>query len=97
MPDGDRFEKTLHGKWWTLKAMEWQFRKLGQKLHAPAAWQSMVTEFPELQSVASELGARASGDERHVRHSVLQLYRRYAAEWERFAARERLGVRARAA
>jgi 7-cyano-7-deazaguanine synthase in queuosine biosynthesis len=80
-----------------LKAMEWQFRKLGQKLHAPSAWQSLVTEFPELQSIASELGARAGGDERQVRHSLLQLYRRYAAEWERFSARERLGVRARAA
>jgi hypothetical protein len=80
-----------------LKAMEWQFRKLGQKLHATAPWQSLVTEFPELQSVASELGARSDGGDKQVRHSVLQLYRRYVAEWERFSARERLGIRARAA
>lgn len=80
-----------------LRAMEWQFRKLSQKLRGQAPWQSMVTEFPELQSVASELGALSGVGERQVRHSVLQLYRRYAAEWEGFSARERLGARARAA
>jgi 7-cyano-7-deazaguanine synthase in queuosine biosynthesis len=80
-----------------LKAMEWQFRKLSQKLRAAAPWQSIVTEFPELQIIASELGAGDNGGDRQVRHSILQLYRRYAAEWERFSARERLGVQTQAA
>jgi 7-cyano-7-deazaguanine synthase in queuosine biosynthesis len=80
-----------------LKAMEWQFRKLNQKLSVTAPWQNMVTEFPELQSIVSELGAHAGGGDKQVQHSVLQLYRRYAAEWDSFSARELLAPRARAA
>jgi len=80
-----------------LKAMEWQFHKLAQRLAAPEAWQSLITEFPDLQTLASELGARSRGGEPEVSRRLLQLYARYASEWKYFSARERLGVRARAA
>jgi 7-cyano-7-deazaguanine synthase in queuosine biosynthesis len=80
-----------------LKAMEWQFRKLVQKLAAPDAWQSLATEFPDLQTLASELGARSLGGDREVSRQLLQLYKRYGSEWKYFSARERLGVRAQAA
>lgn len=80
-----------------LSAMEWQVRKIGQRLIAPDPWQSMVTEFPELQKIASELGASAGGGERGVRRSVLRLYARYVAEWDKYSARARLATRARAA
>lgn len=80
-----------------LCAMEWQARKIGQRLVAPDPWQSVVTEFPELQKIASELGARATDGEREVRRSLLRLYARYVAEWDRYSARGRLAARARAA
>jgi len=80
-----------------LKAMEWQFRKLAQRLKTPEAWQSLITEFPDLQTLASELGARSRGGELEVSRLLLQLYARYTSEWKYFSARERLGVRALAA
>jgi hypothetical protein len=80
-----------------LNAMEWQYRKISQRLKASDPWQSMITEFPELQNIASELGARSSGGEQEVRRSILRLYARYVAEWDKFSARERFGARARAA
>jgi hypothetical protein len=80
-----------------LSAMEWQFRKISQRLKAPDPWQSMITEFPELQNIASELGTRSNEGEQAVRRLLLRLYGRYVAEWDKFSARERLGARARAA
>lgn len=80
-----------------LGAMEWQARKIAQRLKAHDPWRSMVTEFPELQKIASELGARDGGGEREVRRSVLRLYARYVAEWDGYSARERVAVGARAA
>lgn len=80
-----------------LNAMEWQARKIGQRLKAADPWQSLVTEFPEMQKIASEMGARAEGGEHEVRRSVLRLYARYVAEWDKYSARGRLAARARAA
>ncbi|HWP43727.1 MAG TPA: hypothetical protein VNO14_10860, partial [Blastocatellia bacterium] len=80
-----------------LNAMEWQFRKISQRLRSPDPWHSMVTEFTDLQTIASELGPRTAGGEEEVRRLLLQLYTGYAAEWDKFSARERLGKRTRAA
>jgi hypothetical protein len=80
-----------------LNAMEWQFHKLSQKLQASDPWQSMVTEFTDLQTISSELGARTDVGDKAIRRSVLRLYGRYVAEWGKYSARERLRVRARAA
>jgi 7-cyano-7-deazaguanine synthase in queuosine biosynthesis len=80
-----------------LAAMEWQVRKISQKLKTADPWQSMATEFPELQKIASELGASAAGGEREVSRSLLRLYARYVAEWDGYSARGRLAARARAA
>jgi hypothetical protein len=86
-------EKQLYA----LSAMEWQVRKISQRLKAPDQWQSMVTEFPELQKIASELGARTEGGELEVRRSILSLYARYIAEWDKYSARARFGAGTRAA
>jgi hypothetical protein len=93
----DQKVKASEKQLYALGAMEWQVRKISQKLKAPDQWQSMVTEFPGLQEIASELGTRAEGGEREVRRSILRLYARYVAEWDTYSARERLGVRTRAA
>jgi hypothetical protein len=80
-----------------LNVMEWQFRKIAQRLGAADPWQCMIGEFPDLQAIASELGARSRGGEREVGRRLLRLYAKYASEWESFSARARLGARARAA
>jgi hypothetical protein len=80
-----------------LNVMEWQFRKIAQKLGASDPWQCLVSEFPDLQTIASEVGTRSRGGEREVGRRLLQLYAKYASEWEGFSARGRLGMRARAA
>jgi hypothetical protein len=80
-----------------LLAMEWQFSKISLKLQTLDPWQSMVTEFTDLQTIASELGAHIDGGEKMVRRSILKLYARYVSEWEKYSARERLRVRAQAA
>jgi hypothetical protein len=77
--------------------MEWQFRKISQRLRSADPWHNLVTEFTELQSIASELGPRTAGGEEEVQRLLLRLYTRYEAEWAKFSARERLGNRARAA
>jgi 7-cyano-7-deazaguanine synthase in queuosine biosynthesis len=86
-------EKQLQG----LRTMEWQYRKIGQRLGAKARWQSLVTEFPELQALASDFVERGVATGAEVERSLLRLYARYVAEWEKFSARARLGTRARAA
>ncbi len=82
-----------------LRAMEWQYRKISQRLAGKSPWQSLVTEFPELQALASELGSSWEGAESggKIERPLLKLYARYVAEWGKFSARERLGTRARAA
>ncbi len=82
-----------------LRAMEWQYRKISQRLAGKSPWQSLVTEFPELQALASGLGSNGESAESagNIERSILRLYARYVAEWGKFSARERLGTRARAA
>lgn len=92
----DRATRASQRQLQNLKAMEWQYQKIRQRLAAKGPWQSMITEFPELQSVASEMAARG-GPAGEVERRLLRLYARYASEWERFSARRRLDARARAA
>lgn len=92
-PNVQASEKQLYA----LGAMEWQVRKISRRLRSPDRWQSLVAEFPELQNVASELGPHFEGGEREVRRSILTLYSRYVAEWDKYSARERLEIRTRAA
>jgi 7-cyano-7-deazaguanine synthase in queuosine biosynthesis len=82
-----------------LRAMEWQYRKISQRLAGKSPWQSLVTEFPELQALASELSSNGESAESSakIERSILRLYARYVAEWGKFSARERLGTRAQAA
>jgi 7-cyano-7-deazaguanine synthase in queuosine biosynthesis len=81
----------------SLRAMEWQYRKISQRLRTKPPWQSLVTEFPELQALASSLGGEDEEGGNKIERPVLRLYARYAAEWESFSARGRLGSRALAA
>jgi hypothetical protein len=82
-----------------LRSMEWQYRKISQRLAGKSPWQSLVTAFPELQVLASELGTdwEGAGSGGKIERPLLKLYARYVAEWGKFSARERLGTRARAA
>ncbi|MCI0486041.1 MAG: hypothetical protein L0229_05525 [Blastocatellia bacterium] len=80
-----------------LNAMEWQFRKISRRLRSSDPWRNLVTEFTDLQSIALEMGTRISGGEEEVQRLLLQMYTRYADEWDKFSARGRLGNRARVA
>lgn len=86
-------ERQLHN----LRAMEWQYAKIVHRLRVKPPWQSLVTEFHDLEALAAELASRGIADRARTSRSVLRLYSAYAAEWEQFPARGRLVSRARAA
>jgi 7-cyano-7-deazaguanine synthase in queuosine biosynthesis len=80
-----------------LRAMEWQCAKIAHRLRAKPPWQSLVTEFHDLEAVAAEFASRGVAEHARTSRSLLRLYNAYAAEWERFPARAHLKSRARAA
>lgn len=80
-----------------LNAMEWQFRKIAQRIRGQRAWESLVLEFPDLQTIATELGAHAAGGQREICGRLIELYEKYVSEWGNFSARRQLGALARAA
>jgi hypothetical protein len=80
-----------------LNAMEWQARKIAQRIKGQRAWENLVLEFPDLQTIATELGARAAGARPEVCGRLIELYCKYVSEWEHFSARRQLGAFARAA
>ena len=80
-----------------LKAMEWQVRKISQRLRSSDPWHSLIAEFPSLQTIAIGVAIRIDGGEKEVQRLLLQLYANYVSEWDSFSARARLGIRLRAA
>jgi 7-cyano-7-deazaguanine synthase in queuosine biosynthesis len=80
-----------------LQAMEWQFQKLYRLLGPGSQWSRLVTEFPELQHIVSEISIHDEIAETELQQSILGLYRRYAVEWANFSARNSLRVQQRAA
>jgi hypothetical protein len=86
-------ENQLYG----LKAMEWQVRKISQRLRSSDPWHSLITEFPSLQSITTSVATRINGGEKEVQRLLLQLYANYVSEWDGFSARARLGIRSQAA
>lgn len=80
-----------------LSAMEWQVRKISQRLRSPDPWHSLITEFTDLQSIASELGMHVEASEKEVQRLLLQMYSQYVSEWDSFSARDQLGKRSQAA
>jgi 7-cyano-7-deazaguanine synthase in queuosine biosynthesis len=92
-PTSKASERQLHN----LRAMEWQYAKIVLRLRAKPPWQSLVTEFHDLEALAAVLASRGLADHARTSRSVLRLYNAYASEWEQFPARGRLRSRARAA
>ena len=80
-----------------LQAMEWQFQKLCRLLGPGSKWSRLVTEFPELQHIVSEISVHDEIAETKLQQSILGLYRRYVAEWANFSARSSLRLQKRAA
>ncbi len=80
-----------------LQAMEWQFQKLSRLLGQGSKWSRLVTEFPELQHIVSEVSVHDEIAEAKLQQSMLGLYRRYVAEWANFSARNSLRLQKRAA
>jgi hypothetical protein len=80
-----------------LRAMEWQYQRIKLRLPGPTPWRGLVTEFPELRSLTSELSWRTGAEADILQQSILRLYSRYVAEWESFSARRRLQTQARVA
>jgi hypothetical protein len=70
-----------------LRAMEWQYQIIRNCLGERDAWQSLVIEFPILQTIFSELTAKKDFQIDDVQSKILLLYSRYCAEWENFSAR----------
>ena len=93
----DRTSKPSEKQLRQLNAMEWQFRKIAQRIRGQRAWENLVLEFPDLQTIATELGARAAGGRPEVCGCLIELYSKYVSEWEHFSARRQLGAFARAA
>lgn len=70
-----------------LRAMEWQYQIIKNCLGEKDAWQTLVIEFPILQTIFSELTAEKDFQIDDVQSKILLLYSRYCAEWENFSAR----------
>jgi len=77
-----------------IKAMEWQFEKLRRCLATNNPWGILIAEFPELESLVSEVGSREGNDGRALQMSITELYRKYVSEWGEFPVRRVLGWKA---
>jgi hypothetical protein len=93
----DRTSKPSEKQLRQLNAMEWQSRKIAQRIKGQRAWENLVLEFPDLQTIATELGARAAGGRLEVCGRLIELYSKYVSEWEHFSALRQLGAFACAA
>jgi 7-cyano-7-deazaguanine synthase in queuosine biosynthesis len=83
--------KPIRGRLRGLSAMTWQATRLERCLNSACPWRELVSEFPELQTAANELGIER--DEDLVRQSLLRLYRSYVDEWFRFSGLRHLPMR----
>jgi 7-cyano-7-deazaguanine synthase in queuosine biosynthesis len=66
-----------------LKEMLWQIHRLRLALRADRPWQDLVTVFPSLREVAEEV-ANDETDVIEAQERLVDLYRRYCAEWMRY-------------
>lgn len=70
-----------------IRAMEWQYQTLEKCLSEKESWQALISEFPSLQTIFSELVIYRNFQERDLFENLLRLYRQYCAEWQSFSAR----------
>lgn len=70
-----------------LKAMEWQYQIIKRCLLSEYPWQSLVYEYPILQSIVSELSTHQNIQDDDIQNKILDLYSKYCAEWKTFSAR----------
>ncbi len=74
----------------SLRAMDWQYHQINQCLTGPNPWQELAFEFPELQTIVSELVAAKGVSFEGVQNDILRLYKKYCDEWSGFSARNHL-------
>lgn len=70
-----------------LRAMEWQYQTIKNRLSAEDAWQALILKYPSLQTLVSELSADKNFQREDTQNKILLLYSQYCAEWETFSAR----------
>ena len=70
--------------------MEWQYQRLSHLLSNPDKWQSLIVEFPILETIVAEISLYKGLDVKELRQSFLRLYECYVNEWRQFSARNRL-------
>jgi 7-cyano-7-deazaguanine synthase in queuosine biosynthesis len=80
-----------------LRAMEWQFYKISQRLESPAPWQGLSADFSDLHTLAAALGPRTPGGQAEVCRRLSKLYSNYVSDWNEFSARSHLQAATRAA
>jgi 7-cyano-7-deazaguanine synthase in queuosine biosynthesis len=81
----------------SLRAMDWQARKIRLALAQPNPWDALVNEFVELKHLELELARAGKMEPSELRSSLLRLYSRYTSEWELFCARRYCHVEQRVA
>lgn len=70
-----------------LRVMEWQYQTIKYCLSSNDIWQSLITEFPMLKSIALELNEFKNLSNEEIQSKILLLFSRYCEEWENFSAR----------
>jgi 7-cyano-7-deazaguanine synthase in queuosine biosynthesis len=71
-----------------LRAMEWQYQTLKSCLAEEESWHALVTEYPILQTIVSELATHENLQDEDIKNRILLLYSQYCAEWKTFSARQ---------
>jgi 7-cyano-7-deazaguanine synthase in queuosine biosynthesis len=73
-----------------LRAMDWQYHQINRCLTGPNPWQELAFEFPELQTIVSELVVSKGESFEGAQTNILRLYKKYCDEWSGFSARNHL-------
>ena len=76
---------THHRRAWLMKATLLQVSRLKAVLDTGEAWCHLEDLDPDMGRAAAMLAARDGRPEMEVRDEIVQMYRRYADEWYRFA------------
>ncbi len=69
-----------------LFVMDWQVQKLASCLQSQRPWRNLISEFPELLEIASEIARFSGRASEAVSEDLLHLYSHYVHEWNDFSA-----------
>lgn len=75
-----------------LRAMDWQTRRLARCFANQDAWLPLVTEFPELRTVVTDLGLLNQEPVNDVRSRLMAMLQEHISSWSRFSALELLST-----